>query len=153
MARRAARQSQHGPGFPTSNGGVPPLRKREQCDLSPMPTERPPAQADQSRRQPDQSQTNGEQTSGVEPGKWPAFLQFVYILTDDKVRLNRLIYFIIMIAPVVGIVCAVPAGLVYLMLQHYPVAAKIGITLGSSLVITLGSVILRRLLPKRRDRK
>jgi hypothetical protein len=89
----------------------------------------------------------------VEPGKWPAILQFLWALLNDKVRFGRLIYLIFTIVPVAGIFLGVSAGLVYLMLMHAAVADKVGITVGSSVFITLGSLVLKRVWPRHRRDK
>jgi hypothetical protein len=167
---RAARQDQAGRVVPAPDGPVPVPRSsdpaglpQEQAGPSPVPPgpqQAGPPPGPPGPQQAGPSPAPGEQPSAhggpdpeVQPGGWPAPLQFLWGITGDPVRLNRLIYLICMCALAGAIFIGAAAGIVYLVLMHAAVTPKVGITLGSSLAIALGSVTIRRVLSRRRDGK
>ena len=78
----------------------------------------------------------------LSPRRYPPVLQFFYDIGDRWKKVIGVAFLIMVTAVAVVLVLTAPVALAYLIMQHTPVAARVGIASGSTLLTTLLGLLI-----------
>lgn len=106
---------------------------------------------------PVQGESKSSQQTHTEPAlsprRYPPVLQFCYDIGDRWKKVTGVAFLVMVTAVALVLILTAPAALAYLIMQHTPVAARVGIGSGSTLLTTLlGLLIGGRYRNRPRDR-